>query len=260
MSTLKEIIRKHRFNNNTASINDLVDFIISQKFSDIEEEIKKELKETKNEAKIEISEAIKELINKTYKGDKGDKPIAGIDYPIPRNGEDGEDGKSVDENKIVLDVLKKISKPEDGKDADEDKIIREILDKIPKPEDGKDGSPDTPEQIADKINTLEEKIEQKTIKGLAIMFRNLQNSIREAGRKTIQGGGMGNVIVETPSGTVDGSNRTFTLTTQPKTNALILTVNGQVQRINIDFTINGKIITMLWDIPTGSDIFGWFIR
>lgn len=53
-----------------------------------------------------------------------------------------------------------------GKDADEGKIARRILDSIPIPADGKDGSPDSPQQIADKLNTLEAAIEAKAIKDL----------------------------------------------------------------------------------------------
>src|SRR3990167_8175917 len=55
--------------------------------------------------------------------------------------------------------------------------------------DGKDGSLDTPEQISNKLNTLEEKIEQKVIKGLDKRFASLQHSI-----KATKGGGGGDSV------------------------------------------------------------------
>jgi hypothetical protein len=88
-------------------------------------------------------------IQKGDKGDKGDKPIAGIDYEIPKDGKtpikgidyfDGENGKDGINGVDGIDGL-------NGRD-------------------GKDGSPDTPNQIADKLNTLTEKVEIKVIRDL----------------------------------------------------------------------------------------------
>lgn len=62
---------------------------------------------------------------------------------------------------------------------------------------GKDGSSDTAEQIATKVNTLEDKIERKTIKGLENEFLKLYKEISGIARfnkatKQSSGGGMGN--------------------------------------------------------------------
>src|SRR3990167_4106563 len=70
--------------------------------------------------------------------------------------------KLIDERAVKGD---KGDKGDDG-EVNEAKIISEILTKIPKPKDGDDGSPDTGEQIANKLNLLKEVIEIKVIKGL----------------------------------------------------------------------------------------------
>ena len=66
------------------------------------------------------------------KGEKGDKPVAGVDYPIPKDGRDGRDGESI------------------------------------QGQPGKDGSPDLPEQIRDKLETLKgkERLSKEAIQGL----------------------------------------------------------------------------------------------
>ena len=116
-----------------------------------------------------------------------------------------------------------------------------------------------PEEIAKKLNTLSETIKIDVINGLDKELANLKQNIRSV-KGSRSGGGMGNILVETPTGTIDGSNTIFTLSTTPKTNSLILLVNGQFQRKDIEYTISGKTITMLWIIPLNSDIFAWFIR
>ena len=74
------------------------------------------------------------------KGDQGDSgytPVKGVDYFDGRDGIDGKDGKD------GVGVS--------GKDG---------VDGLP----GKNGSPDTPEQIVGKLNTLEEAVDYKVLK------------------------------------------------------------------------------------------------
>lgn len=80
------------------------------------------------------------------KGDRGEKgepgvngkdgktPVAGVDFPLPKNGKDA----SVDYELILETIKKIIPKPKDGKD-------------------GKDGSPDTGKDIVRKLTSLEGK-------------------------------------------------------------------------------------------------------
>lgn len=60
------------------------------------------------------------------KGDKGDTPIAGVDYPIP------QDGISVDHKKVVSDVLAQIEKPKDTPTVDYRKIAKMAAAMVPK--------------------------------------------------------------------------------------------------------------------------------
>ena len=82
-------------------------------------------------------ETLKESISsiELQKGDKGDKGDKGKDGKDGKNGKDGTNGKDGLNGRDGIDGL-----------------------------NGKDGSPDTPEQIIEKINTLENVIDIKTIK------------------------------------------------------------------------------------------------
>jgi hypothetical protein len=81
------------------------------------------------------------------KGEKGDKPVAGVDYPIPENGKDGIDGR------------------------DGESIVG------PPGAPGKDGSPDTGEQIIEKINEAEGLIKKEKIEGLDEAFDSVSRQI-----------------------------------------------------------------------------------
>lgn len=68
------------------------------------------------------------------------------------------------------------------------------------------------------------------------------------------GGGSANTVYgETPSGTIDGVNDTFTLVTTPITAKLRIYLNGQRLTDGIDFTFTGSTITMT-TIPYPLDI------
>lgn len=72
------------------------------------------------EQRLAHLDALIEQVKLIQKGDKGDMPVAGVDYPIPENGQ------SVDHAKVVNDVLAKIPPPQKGQDAkvDYDKVAR----------------------------------------------------------------------------------------------------------------------------------------
>ena len=62
---------------------------------------------------------------------------------------------------------------------------------------------------------------------------------------------------EIPSGTVNGSNVTFTLTTTPNpTDSLVVKVNGQDLTIGAsnDYTLSGATITLATSPTTGSNV------
>lgn len=59
----------------------------------------------------------------TLRGEKGDMPIPGVHFPIPRNGVNGQDGKDgltpvIDHELIARTAAQLIPRPTDGKNAD----------------------------------------------------------------------------------------------------------------------------------------------
>lgn len=77
---------------------------------------------------------------------------------------------------------------------------------------------------------------------------------------TPSGGGGGTIAYsETPSGTVNGSNVTFTLANTPPAAAGVMVVlNGVVQYQGIDYTVSGTTITFTSAPATGSSIFAYY--
>jgi len=153
------------------------------------EELKIENSKHMNEVSANIKEAVKvnrpqhDMANaflSLLKGEKGDSPTKEeivslvkpllpdlIPKPIP--------GKDADEEKIIQRVIAQIPKPKDGKDGKsviEGQIIQRVLEKIPVPKDGKDGekggdgSPDTGEQIVEKLNPLENVLDFKILRNI----------------------------------------------------------------------------------------------
>lgn len=93
-------------------------------------------------------------------------PIAGIDYKIPENG------KKVDEEKVIKDILKKLPKIES---VDEDKLLQKILKKIPKvkiPE----FKLESITSLTERINTLDKKIDWKVLKNIPYDVLHVNNS------------------------------------------------------------------------------------
>lgn len=63
------------------------------------------------------------------------------------------------------------------------------------------------------------------------------------------------VVGESPSGTLDGSNKTFTLSEAPRNGTITLTLNGVTQKIGSsnDYTVSGLEITMA-EAPESDDV------
>ncbi len=154
----------------------------SKKVSEAIKDLKPEVQRVSNAAQF-----IEGFLT-SIKGDKGDKGETGD------KGEKGEDGKDADEEKIVktvakllipaipeideivAEVMPKIRVPKDGKAGADgkdgesvsiDEVIARVTSSLPKiknGKNGKDGSPDTPEDIVNKINTLDGVINITSIK------------------------------------------------------------------------------------------------
>lgn len=193
--------------------------------------------------KIQVEGA--ELVSiKGEKGDRGETPtddhllelITPL-IPAPIQGPKGEKGDS-------------IVGPMGPAGRDGESIVG------PKGEDGKDGSPDNAEQVKEKIMQIGLKIED--IEDLEKTLSEMKKGIE---RRPIFGGGGFNygalnshlIDDETPSGTVNGVNTTFTLVNKPNpVSSLKVFVNGQRMRVTEDYTFSGVTITFNTPPPTGS--------
>jgi len=177
---------------------------------------------------------------KGVKGDKGEK------------GEQGEQGQS-----IVGQQGVKGDKGEQGEKGEQGLQGKDGKDGL-NGKDGRDGSPDTAEQIADKLNTLEEKIDVKVIKGLQKMFRSLELSIQETKGKF--GGGMGTPMHETFS--CNGVLTSFTLSNRVAANgnAAWIYYQGQFLVKTTHWSILGKTLSLTFTPDNGTNVDVTYIR
>lgn len=188
---------------------------------------------------------------------------------------------AIDEKVNLLEerVDKKLSEVTNGKDADEIKIIGEILAQLPAPIPGKDGNTDTPDQVVEKINTSNYLIKKERVEGLVDLMKNVaasvmgsvgitttnffQNGTLVGRAKNINitggtvtvfqdlatiatgSGGSGSINIETPSGTVDGTNVTFVVLNTPK----YIVVDGVSKFVTLHYTLAGLIITIVDGAP-----------
>ena len=145
--------------------------------------------------------------------------------------------------KIKKEDFKKKLEIEDGKDGSTP--IKNI-DYF----DGKDGSPDTPEQVRDKLESL---IKGKKLSITAIEdLSNILEKLSKLGNGKLLGSTHtipSNVIRfkddETPTGTVNGSNTIFITSKTPLSGSLKVYRGGARQRVTEDYTFLGRTITFL---------------
>lgn len=171
------------------------------------------------------------------KGEKGDKGDQGEKGEQGEKGLDGRDGKDGVNGKDGLDGLNGL----DGKDGADG-------------QNGKDGSPDTAEQVRDKLASLEddERLDASAIKGLREQFEALSSQISSIPR----GGGSprGDVLkVDDLTSYTDGSTKTFYLEKAPK-NLNVVKVWGSdfpfIMTHGKGFTITGKLLTLADDVDS----------
>jgi len=233
-------------------------------FLEIQETVEKVAKEVIKEEASRARELIMQEMVRTLKDVKEEvrqKSIKIIKTEVKKvKGDKGDPGKDADEEKIIKTVLSKIPPPKKGKDADEKKIVKKVMSLmvIPDPEVTE---PETPEETANKLNTLTEAVDKKVIKGLDEMFNVLSQRIsRLKSTKKGSGGGMGNIVTQAFSG--DGSATSFTLNSRPAGNgtALILLYQGQFLEIGTHFTISGRTITTLFTSDVNTTVFAWYVR
>jgi len=154
-----------------------------------------------------------------------------------------------DRMKVVSD---KIESVRDGKDADEEMIVNEVLGKIKFPEmpNIKEELSKMGEPIADALESLEgeERLDVKAIKGLKELFKEWKSENK-------LGGGTGGLRpspsgVETPAGTLNGTNKAFTVTFTPQ----FITLNGQALYSGNGYTLTSAsgVLTVTLDAAPAS--------
>ncbi len=150
-------------------------------------------------------------------------------------------------------VSLRLSQVRDGKDADEEKVSQSVLERVLEPAVEKIVE-EMPEGVRDALESLQgdDRLDVSAIKGL-------KDLIKE--KMPIGGGGGFNygavdmhfVDDETPSGTVNGTNKAFTITNIPSpATSLKVFVNGQKMTLTEDYTFSGTTITFVTAPPTGS--------
>lgn len=164
---------------------------------------------------------------------------------------------SAHEEKMKM-VDEKMDSVRDGVDADEESMMAkmkeemmapmmmECVDKIEK------DLPQLGASIRDGLELLQgdERLDAKFIKGL-------EERLAKIEQKGNYVGGGASVIHkfiddETPSGTINSSNTTFTLAKAPIAGSLKLYLGGARQRVTEDFTLSNKTITFTIAPDTGS--------
>lgn len=171
------------------------------------------------------------------RGEKGEKGKDGKD------GENGKDGKN-----ISIQEIKKIIKPlipelKDGKDGEtpsEKQLLKIIKPLIPEP---KEGSPDSPDEVIDKVNKAKNKIKKNKIEG----FDDVESYARSANDKIqkylLMGGSTLLKIQSNGSPVGDASTLNFTNGTVTNTGGTInITGSGGVpttRNINTTAPLSG---------------------
>ena len=180
------------------------------------------------------------------------------------------DGMSKTEKKMVKDCMDmcekmcaemdKKHKAEMGKmdlevrmiKADREAIIEDALAKVPAQ------VIETPESARDKLESIQEEEQKLSISAIAHLEEKLK---KLESKPTGKGGGgfsytaMDFHIVddETPTGTINGSNKAFTIKNPPNpVTSLKVYLNGQRMRTTEDYTFSGNTITFVTAPPTTS--------
>lgn len=181
-------------------------------------------------------------------GERGESGEQGIEGKPGENGTDGQNGALGERGELGMPG-------EDGVDGNPGKNGK----------DGKNGSPDKPQAIVDKLNTLTGKVEPSVIKGLEKMILQLGRSIQEVKRiksKGGGGGGMGNVLHEAFS--LTGATSSVTLSSDVATSGFAIWVyfNGQAVSRNdsAGYSISGNVITLNFTPDNGTFLDVIYIR
>lgn len=169
-------------------------------------------------------------------GEMGPMGPEGPCGPCGPAGESGMDAEAIDEAKIVATILTQLPEA--------------IL-------------PDTPIQIADKLNTLEEKVDWTVIRGLKQIIANLEKNIKNINREKGGGGGGGGLgLPVSQSFTGNGVLTSFTLSSRVSANGKAIWVyyNGQWLVNNTHYTVSGSTLSLTFTPEADTTVDVLFIR
>ena len=144
------------------------------------------------------------------------------------------------------------------------KAVRAKMASVKNGQDGLRGSPDTPKEVRNKLESLarDERLDKTAIKGIEELEKEIEDL---KSRPTRMGGGGFSAIAMQQhilpwtemTGTVDGSNTTFTLGQAPNpTNSLEVMVGGSPLFLTDDFTYTAstRTVEFLTAPPSGAKV------
>ena len=179
------------------------------------------------------------------KGDKGDRGLPGEDGINGTNGIDGMDGIDGLDAEVDVDAIVEEAS---------NKTMEEIEPKIPKIEDIKNDLPKLGDQIRNALELLkgDDRLDVSAIKGLDKLL-NETMLVGSAGASNL--GFSFFVDDEVPAGTINGTNKDFTINNTPSpATSLRVFVNGQKMTLTEDYTYTNQTITFVTAPPTTSVI------
>lgn len=224
-------------------------------------------------------ENIRLQATKIQKGDKGDMPIAGVHFRMPKDGKDADE-KAI-EDRVSKRMVQQMRQPANGKDAivDYKKLARMVARRMPKPKtsDVDFKAPTTAELVhtlknlpkgerltlddldgaEDKIKKFWERYPRGYLHGggdSVAAGSGISITTNGAGQKVISAAGTAISII-TVSGTINDSNVDFTANAEPT----LLNINGSFYAQtggNITWTYSGGDIVLSTPVGANGSIFG----
>lgn len=229
--------------------------------------------EEENKAKLSL--AIENLQKVSLKGDKGDtvKGDPGAPGRTPTDSEllslikplipEAKHGKTPTAKELLALIKPLIPKVKNGETPSDARLLSIIRPLIPAAIPGKDGSPDKPLEIAGKLNTTEESVDQKVIKGLTKRFNTIEKVIREkreGGGGGKAGGGMGNWVHEV----FNTSSATTTISVVNKVaangSAILVRYQGQLLAHGVQYTISDRTISFTFTLQDSTYVEVTYVR
>jgi sulfur carrier protein ThiS len=210
------------------------------------------------EAVLDVIKQVKEEINQNIANNKGEltnedntlkSSIDSLKFNLEQKLVEIDKKQVVDKKSFLQYILKEVNRleemiPEKADFSEIERKVSEIEKAIPKIPDEL-----TADQIADKLNTLEEAVDIEVIIGLKKRLEDLER--KWTSRPMFGGGGFNYSAMslhiiddETPVNSGDNLNFTIANTPSPATSLKIYR-NGQRLKITEDYTFSNRTITLL---------------